>query len=123
VFAYGAQSLDEVHPGKHEKALAAFCMQWFATPAVFDPQLVSVFEAHGLLHHEPWHVPWVHGLQGELGPALQGSPMSPFVAAQIDPDVAVLLMGWHVVPENGVQSAFVEHPGKQMSTLLPLSTQ
>jgi hypothetical protein len=46
VSGYGAQSSDEVQPGKHENMFVEFWMQWFATPAVLDPQLVSVLDVH-----------------------------------------------------------------------------
>jgi hypothetical protein len=119
----GAQSLEEVQPGKHENVLPEFWMQWFAMPAVLEPQLVSAVPMHDWLHQEPWQVAGeVHGLQGEVVPVLQGSPTCPFVAAQIDP-VAPLPIGWHVVPAYGKQSALLEHPGKQMLTLLPFCTQ
>jgi hypothetical protein len=55
------------------------------TPAVLDPQLVSVLEAHVWLHHAPWQLPLVQAVHGELVPVLHGSPMAPLVPAQIVP--------------------------------------
>jgi len=106
--------LPVVHPGKHEYVPPVFATQSLLMPAVLLPQLVSVLEAHVVLHHVPSQVvPAAQALQGEVVAVLQGSPTSPLVPAQIDP-VPPLPMGWQVVPATGVQSAFVVHPGKQM---------
>lgn len=111
-----------VHPGKQENAFEEFCTQWLVTPALLVPHFVSVPELHDSLHHAPIQVPCAQAVHGEFAAVLHGSPMFPFVAAQIDPVVPPPI-GWHVVPANGVQSALVEQPGKQMSTLLPFKTQ
>jgi hypothetical protein len=91
-------------------------------PAELLPQLVSVLDVHVVSHQLAWQVPAVQAAHGEGVASLQGSPMSPFVPAQINSD-AFPTVGWQVVPEMGEQSAFVEHPGKQMYSLLPFSTQ
>jgi hypothetical protein len=102
-----------VQPGKHDIAPPVLLMHRFWTPAVLEPHAVSL--VHDSLHQAPLQVAelghWVVP-HGEFEAFEQGSPMSGTVPAQmnvVDPVVS----GWHVVPENAVQSRFVEHPGKQ----------
>jgi hypothetical protein len=114
-----------VQPGKHDIVPPELLMQRFWTPAVFEPQVVSL--VHASPHQAPLQVDELghcvavvsppHGVFEEFE---QGSPTLGFVAAQMCAEAAV--SGWQVVPENAVQSRFVVHPGKQVYTLLPLNT-